>query len=347
MNNSTDRRDFLRTSAFFAGAGALLGGTPLIARAAQNNGGKAASVGAGAAGRTRVLRVAHLTDLHMQPERGAADGLAECLAKVEALSPKPDLILTGGDLIMDGFAADKPRTLLQWELLTKTIADHTGIPVEHTLGNHDIWGWNKSKSGCTGDEPLWGKKWALDTLKLEKPYRSFDRGSWHFVVLDSVQHDPEKPEGYIGKIDEAQMAWLESDLKAAAAKPTLVVSHMPILSATVLVNKPNRPDGDRYLEGGAMHIDTRELIDLFARTRGEKSGVEGLGGVKTCLSGHIHLLDRVDYNGVTYYCDGAVCGKWWKGRNTDCEEGFAVLDLFSDGTVERTYVTYGWKAREE
>jgi hypothetical protein len=65
--------------------------------------------------------------------------------------------------------------------------------------------------------------------------------------------------------------------------------------------------------------------------------------VKACISGHIHLVDRVDYLGVTYMCGGAVCGAWWKGsRFNECDPGYSLIDLYDDGSVERQYVAYGW-----
>ena len=77
-------------------------------------------------------------------------------------------------------------------------------------------------------------------------------------------------------------------------------------------------------------------VKLFERHR----------NVRTCLSGHIHEVDRVDYQGVSYYCNGAVSGAWWKGKHHDCSEGYAMMNLYDDGTVEREYVPYGWRARE-
>ena len=77
------------------------------------------------------------------------------------------------------------------------------------------------------------------------------------------------------------------------------------------------------------------------------------GGVKLCLSGHVHLNDRVEMGvpgapadgaKVTYICDGAVCGSWWDGRKAQCDEGYGVVDLYDDGTFEHRYVAYGWKA---
>jgi hypothetical protein len=39
-----------------------------------------------------------------------------------------------------------------------------------------------------------------------------------------------------------------------------------------------------------------------------------------------------------------VSAAWWKGLNRDTDFGYAVVDLFDDGTVERRYVPYGWTA---
>lgn len=50
---------------------------------------------------------------------------------------------------------------------------------------------------------------------------------------------------------------------------------------------------------------------------------------------------------MSYFCDGAVSGNWWKGSRVDeCEPGYALLDLYDDGTVERRYATHGWVAAQ-
>ncbi len=282
-----------------------------------------------------IVRLAHLTDIHIQPERAAAAGLAACLAHVQERAEKPDLIVTGGDLIMDAFARDASRTRLQWELLTKTFRDHCGLPVQHALGNHDIWGWNKKESGTTGSEALWGKRWALDTLGLDKPYRGFDAGSWRVVLLDSVQVDPADANGYIGQLDPAQMDWLDGELGAAKGRHVLIVSHIPILSVTPILGT-GKDLKRREVSNGQMHVDSAAIRALF----------EKHGNVRACVSGHMHRLERLDFRGVSYFCNGAVCGAWWKGPHHEANEGYAVLDLFDDGRVEREYVVYGWNAKE-
>ncbi|MFN0010904.1 MAG: metallophosphoesterase family protein [Phycisphaerales bacterium] len=321
------RRDALKLSALAAGAaGAAALGLAPTARPAR-----AATLAAPPAP-TRSLRIAHLTDPHIQPERRAAAGVAACLAHVQALADKPALILTGGDLIMDSFDTGLDRAKLQWDLWLKTFKDHCNLPLHHTLGNHDSWGWNKSKSGTTGSEPGWGKRLAIDTLGLPNSYHSFTQRGWKFIVLDSTFPDGD---GYIARLDDQQFEWLTGELAATPpATPVLICSHMPILTATALLTEKPEVSLQRSIPAGFMHVDAKRLVRLFAKHP----------NVKLCLSGHIHEVDRVDFQGVTYFCDGAVSGSWWKGPNNTCHEGYAVLDLFDDGTFRRDYIPYGWKA---
>lgn len=286
--------------------------------------------------RERALRVAHLTDTHIQPQRRAAEGVGACLRHVQS-EHKPDLILTGGDLIMDGFEADESRTRLQWDLWRRVLKSECSLPVHHCLGNHDIWGWHKSKSGTRGDEPLWGKKWAVEQLGLERAYYAFKRNGWRFIVLDSVAPDPLDPDGYIGALGEEQFAWLASELASDPRTPTLVITHIPILTATVVLDEPKKGTNTRPVSSGLMMADSAQIRALFAKHP----------GVKVCLSGHMHRIDRVDFRGVTYLCNGAVSGNWWKGVHHECAEGYGVIDLFTDGSMEHRYVTYGWNAGTE
>ncbi len=286
-----------------------------------------------APGRKRALRIAHLTDIHVQPERAAGEGMAACLRHVQSLADPPDVIFNGGDSIMDAFEADQARTTTQWKLWQKTLRDECSLPIEHCIGNHDVWGWDKKKSGTTGSEPNHGKKWAMEVMGLERPYRAFDRAGWRFIVLDSIYP---KDDGYIGRLDDEQFAWLEAELKRTPPDQSiLILSHIPILSAAALLFRGPDLRGQREVSPALMHVDSLLLKDLFGRHP----------NVKLCLSGHLHLVDRVDYNSVSYFCNGAVSGNWWKGRHRDCDEGYALIDLYPDGGFERQYVLYGWKAR--
>ena len=162
----------------------------------------------------------------------------------------------------------------------------------------------------------------------------FDRGGWHIVLLDSVfPHE----QSYIGRLDDAQWDWLERDLAAVdPATPVIIFSHIPILSATPLaVAGPAKPETALInIPGGRIHVDGDRFLKLFTSRR----------NIKACASGHMHLVEQLDYQGVRYLCNGAVSAGWWKGLNRDTDFGYAVIDLFDDGTIERHYVPYGWTA---
>ena len=280
----------------------------------------------------RALRLAHLTDIHVQPERRASHGMIACLHHVQSLNDKPDLIMTGGDSVFDSFEADDARTRLQWDLWTAALKNENGIPVRSCIGNHDVWGGHKIKSKTTGEEPNYGKKRAVEMLKLSERYYTFDQAGWRFIVLDSTQ--PDNAGGYTAFLDEPQFDWLASTLRdTPPTMPVLVLSHIPIITVTTIM-WAKQESGQFRIDDSLMHGDCVRIKDLFAKHP----------NVKVCISGHMHLIDRVDYNGVTYLCNGAVSGNWWKGRHKDCDEGYGVVDLFDDGTFAHQYVKYGWKA---
>jgi 3',5'-cyclic-AMP phosphodiesterase len=286
--------------------------------------------------RRRSMRVAHLTDFHVQPELHASEGMTACLHHVQQLKDRPQLILTGGDSIMDSFGADDARTTLQWDIWQKVLKNECSLPVRSAIGNHDIWGWDKRGSKAKGDEPNYGKLRSTEMLKLENRYYTFSQCGWQFVVLDSTQPHPENPHAYTAHADEEQFDWLSRTLRdTPKTSPVLVLSHIPIISASAIL-WADQKQNNFQLGGGLMHTDCVKLKELFAKHP----------NVKLCLSGHLHLVDRTDYNGVTYLCNGAVSGSWWKGRHKDCDEGYAVLDLYDDGSFDCEYVKYGWKAAE-
>jgi 3',5'-cyclic-AMP phosphodiesterase len=115
-----------------------------------------------------VLRIAHLTDIHVQPEGIAARGLIDCLKAVHETADRPDLILNGGDFVMDVFGQNETRAKTLFDLWQRILNEYCKIPIRHCIGNHDVWGWNKERSGCTGNEPKYGKKWVMELYQLGK-----------------------------------------------------------------------------------------------------------------------------------------------------------------------------------
>ncbi len=278
--------------------------------------------------RRRALRVAHLTDIHVAPEGNSVRGLLNCLKTVHELQPRPNLILVGGDVVSDVFAQNEQRARVLFDLWMRLVKEHFEIPVRYCIGNHDVWGWDKSRSGCMGNEPKYGKKWIMDLYELEKPYYSFEQAGWKFIVLDSTfPHG----DGYKGRLDDEQFEWLKGELQRTPAQmPILVLSHIPIVCACALFDGENEKSGDWVIPGAWVHIDARRIVELFYQHK----------NVKLCLSGHIHLYDRVVYNDVTYICDGAVSGRWWHGNYHQTPPGWGLIDLYDDGSFESEYRSY-------
>ncbi len=315
-----DRRGFLKAAGGLA-LGSSLAGRSVPAAPAPN--------------RKRVLRVAHLTDFHVQPERKAPEGMAACLAHVRSLPEKPGLILTGGDHVMDAVQQNRDRTVIQWEVWKRVLHAETDVPVRSCIGNHDIWGWEKAKSGATGNEPDYGKNWAVEALEMPGRFYSFDQAGWHFLCLDGVQ--PAGPAGdgsHAAYLDEEQFEWLQRELVSTPkTTPILIWSHVPIVSALPITN-PRAQTGNITIEEGHVHSDSGRIVNLLSRHP----------NVKACLSGHLHQVEHVEIRGVHFHCNGAVCGAWWRGKHRGFAEGYAVVDLYDDGSYECEYVPYGWVA---
>jgi 3',5'-cyclic-AMP phosphodiesterase len=271
----------------------------------------------------KVLTIAHITDTHIMPLIGAAKGFAKCLQHIQSSNEPFDLILNTGDSIMEAHQKTPFIVRQQWSLFQKILKSENSLSVLHCIGNHDIC--------CEGDSHYnfeSGKKMALDEVGLAKSYYSLDTFDWKIIVLDSVQTKP-NGEWYTAYIDEMQWDWLEKEL-ATSSKPILIASHIPILAACVFFDG-NRKNNDNWeIPGAWMHTDAMRLNQLF----------EKYPNVKIAVSGHIHLADKVEYDNVTYCCNGAVSGRWWKGKNQNTNAGYAKIELFDDGTFKNTYITY-------
>ena len=324
MNQKPNRRDMLKTTGI-AAAG-IVGGNAILPNLAEAKTEEQE--------KSRVLTVAHITDVHIQPERSAEEWLAECFHHIQSQKPTPDFILNSGDSVMDSLDDTKDRVKTLWECWKRTVKNECSLKMENCIGNHDVWGWGmkEKEKEANQNDPLWGKAWAMESLGLKSRYRSFDKKGWHFILLDSTGESEKS--AYIAKLDEEQFLWFKKDLESTPTEtPVLIISHIPILAACAFFDGENEKTGRWTIPGQWVHIDARKIKDLFLEH----------SNVKLCLSGHIHLKDRVDYNNITYLCNGAVCGSWWKGNYQETPPGYALVHLFNDGTFDYSYETYGWK----
>jgi len=275
-----------------------------------------------------AFEFAFLTDFHIQPELGASEGVRKCLAKFNSLERRPEMVITGGDLIMDALDVDQDRLALQWKLFDEAMKA-IETPVHHTIGNHDVTGWtSKGKIGREAEN--YGKRIFEDRYGQGRTYRGFDHKGWHFVLLDSIAQDP-KTGDYLGLIDEKQADWLRNDLSALPREtPVVLVTHIPFYSIM-----------HQYTNGPARLPDAKALVGNVKELR----KILDPARVKLVLSGHGHVLERIEFAGTVYLQGGAVSGLWWKGPVHGNPEGFVVVKCFPDGRFETRYESYGWVAK--
>jgi predicted phosphodiesterase len=305
------RREVLKYMGLTAGAVVLGGPGSIVSAAEHTEENKPKGKG------NRVLRIAHITDVHIRPEENAPERFKKCLEEVK--KHKVDFFLNGGDSI---YAADygnitRERVNEQWQVWKDTTKGLKDYEIHSCLGNHDMWWAAPDKK-----DPMYGKDHVVKQLGIPNRYYSFDKKGWHFVILDSNNGG--------GELDQEQRVWLEKDLQSIpAGTPVLFMSHFPILGVCTHVD-------------GGNHTDAKYISDLFYKHKDKKI---------CCFSGHIHLLDQAEYNNVQYFCNGAMSGFWWeqgdkdsvgKGFYKQTPPGYAIVDLYEDGTVENKYIPHSF-----
>jgi hypothetical protein len=181
-----------------------------------------------------------------------------------------------------------------------------GIPFFQVLGNHD------EDYGARTDD--------LSQHSFRKAfgpeYYSFNKGSIHYVVLDDIFYLG-KPYRYTGYVAEAQLAWLEQDLKYVPRGSTVVVSvHIPIDFDSFVT-----PDeDDRDLLGGEG-VSNRE--HLYSMLKPYKVHY---------MSGHTHWNQSFENTAGFHHIHGAICGQWWQSPTSSdgTPLGFAVYEVDGD-----------------
>ena len=275
------------------------------------------------------LRVAFISDAHVEP--GFEDKMRVAIRHLNSLSNKPQFVLNGGDALMDAMGESKATVQAQWDSWNKVMQEENKLPIYHSIGNHDIWGWKVNDPAVKAD-PLYGKQWVVSLLGMKGRYYSFTKSNWKFIILDSVREDKDYFAGYIPQLDEEQYQWLVRELDTTSPhQHVCIVSHVPIVSFCASVFIGSQPNGDRVIPPFLLHTDSQRLTELFSNYT----------NIKCCLSGHVHLQDVVEYKGIGYYCNGALSGRWWKGHFHGVEPAYAMFDFKSDGSVSREIITYG------
>lgn len=214
----------------------------------------------------KPIQIGWITDLHHGFCKDAQQRLKVFLK--EASKRKLDFILQGGDFCHPTKAAQEFVAL--WET----------YPGEcyHVLGNHDM--------------DLGTKEDIMKLWKMDKKYYSFDKGDFHFIILDcnyilkdGAYIDYANSNYYIDQADRdlinpEQIKWLKEDL-ANTNKQTIIISHQAFDEIWDGCSVPNR-------------LAVRKIIDdANNNTQFQK--------VIACFNGHHHLDDYSYINKVHYF----------------------------------------------
>ena len=269
---------------------------------------------------------AFLTDIHLQPERGAAIGFQWAIREVNKRSP--DFVLTGGDMIMDALNQSYGRADSLYRLY-EDLSEKFKMPVYNTIGNHEVYGWQRWEEDIE-KHPEFGK--AMYEQRLGPLYYTFDHKGWHFIILDAVFL--EERGSYTGKIDKEQMDWLIEDLEQLDRQTPIAISvHYPFISTSFQLGMGPRARIPR----GLIVENSREVLALFSDHN-----------LRLVLQGHLHFLEGIYVqNQVHFITGGAVSGKWWNNDpESKPEEGFVMVHIQGED-LSWEYVDYGWNPRDD
>jgi alkaline phosphatase len=258
---------------------------------------------------TPRLRVGLVTDLHYADKAPAGTRhYRDTLAKLEEAArqferDKPSFIVELGDLIDAAASVETEQSYL------KTInRPFSAICKDrhYVLGNHCVDTLHKDEF--------------LGTVEQEKSYYSFDRGGFHFVVLDSCFRSDGQPYGRKNfqwtdaNIPAAEMEWLEGDLKASD-KPVIVFAHQ-------------RLDVSNS-HGVKNNADVRKVLEASRR-------------VLAVFQGHSHQNDLKEIGGI-HYCTLVAMVEGSGAKNN----GYSVMEIEPNGTIQltgfRNQKPYDWK----
>lgn len=264
--------------------------------------------------------VVHFTDIHVQPELNAERGFAQAIQAMN--SHGADFALSGGDLVFDVLAANPDRCRRLWNMYVRRTKDFN-MPVHQVAGNHDYFGLGNKK--ITPAEAGYGKAAMLEALELENTYRSFDHKGWRFIVLDSVNPNPDG--GWRPLLDDQQKEWLKEQLQGSGL-PKVVTLHVPVVTLRGQLTESTNPNA-----AGVVMNDGKEIRELFEANN-----------VKLVLQGHVHFCEHLQFKGVHYITSGAVSGSWWKGPHMGFPEGYGLV-TFQKDSFTWEYKTFGWEAK--
>jgi Icc protein len=269
------------------------------------------------------FRFAFMTDIHITRDRNAYEGFQKAIEHANAMRPKIDFVITGGDLIMDALDAKHESADSLYNLYKESISNFK-MPVYNGIGNHEFFGVYR-RDEISSQHPDFAEKMFLHKLDRQKPYSSFDHKGWHFVLLKSIGITPER--SYIGEVDTEQLAWLAEDLrKIDKDTPVVLALHIPLFTAATQIRSGSTTANGR----GTVVTNAKDVMDILQPYN-----------FRLALQGHLHIVEEIIWQKMHFITGGAVSASWWEGPYYDFEEGFVVVDV-KGSDFNWHYETYDW-----
>ncbi len=255
------------------------------------------------------LRVGLVTDLHYADKRPAGTRhYRETLRKLaeagqQFAQDQPTFLVELGDLI------DAAESVAVEEGYLKTInREFAAICKErhYVLGNHCV--------------DMLKKEEFLGGVEQQKSYYSFDRGGFHFVVLDSCFRSDGEPYGRKNfqwtdaNVPAAELEWLDADLEATD-KQVIVFAHQRL-----------DVNNNHGVKNNAV---VRKIL-------------ESSGRVLAVFQGHSHQNDLIEIGGIHYCTLVAMVEGSGKENN-----GYSLMNIEPNGTIRlngfRKQKPYNWQ----
>ncbi len=174
--------------------------------------------------------------------RGAcmAENLRRCANQVLKIGQKPfGLIINGDCAYLDG----KTEDYVTFSHCIQPLREQS-IQVHCTLGNHDHR--NNFLNAIIGPPPPNAER---PMIVPDKHVASVSSALVNWILLDSLDLVNKAP----GRIGEAQLGWIERELRNLSNKPTFIVAH----------HNPMQASMDEKKKGGCLQ-DSDALFDLLA-----------------------------------------------------------------------------------
>ena len=243
--------------------------------------------------------ILHLSDTHLlggdDPLYGAVDSHANLCALFSRLAEsgqRPEAIIFTGDLADRGEADAYARI----RKIVLPAAERMGAQVIWAMGNHD------------------NREHFRDVLLEEEPDSAPVDQVHHLGGLRIITIDTTVPGHHYGELSEAQLAWLDRELRTPAPEGTILAMHHPPVPSVQ---------------------DLAVLVEL--RNQGELASVLAGSDVRTIIAGHLHYSTFGTFAGIPVSVASATCyaqdlaTPGTRGQNAG--QGYNMVHLYADSVV--------------